>query len=136
MSIIQSKIQSLVLNFIDCLASNEALQLEVPRNEGTLSRDKCLLREFDNPATARKYCQLISIAALIGELDSTSKHISQRDLYYALKLLFKSQRDFVKHYISLLCLELSWSFFMSHSTSESCVFMVRFVMPICIYATI
>lgn len=92
MSIIQSKLQSLVLNFIDCLIDNEAYQLQVPRNEGILNENRCLIRQFDNPATARKYCQLMSIAALIGEMDATSRHISQRDLYYALKLLFKSQR--------------------------------------------
>ena len=92
MSVIQTKIQNLVLNFIDCLMENEAYQLEVPRNEGVLSGDRCIIRSYDNPTTARKYCQLMSIAALIGEMDATSRHISQRDLYYALKLLFKNQR--------------------------------------------
>jgi DNA topoisomerase VI subunit A len=92
MSVIQRKIQSLVLNFIDCLVESEAYQLEVPRNEGVLTDNSCLIRAYDNPTTARKYCQLMSIAALIGEMDATGRHISQRDLYYALKLLFKSQR--------------------------------------------
>ena len=104
MTIIQSKIQSLVLNFIDCLMSNEAYQLEVPRNEGILSEsNKCLIRSFDNPVTARKYCQLLSIAALIGEMDATSRHISQRDLYYALKLMFKSQRGNIVFLEDCLC---------------------------------
>lgn len=43
---------------------DEAYQLSVPRNEGILSDERCLIRQFDNPATARKYCQLMSIAGL------------------------------------------------------------------------
>lgn len=92
MSLIQTKIQNLVLNFIDCLVSNEAYKLEIPRNESVLNDNRCLIRSFNDPVTSRKYCQLMSVAALIGEVDATGRHISQRDLYYALKLLFKSQR--------------------------------------------
>lgn len=92
MSSIQAKMQTLVLNFIDCLVENKVYNLEVPRNETILSDSRCQIRAYDNPATARKYCQLMSIVALIGEMDATSRHISQRDLYYALKLLFKNQR--------------------------------------------
>ena len=92
MSVVQTKIQCLVLDFIDSLVMNEAYQLEVPRNDSVLSDERCQIRAFDSPSTCRKYCQLMSIAALVAEIDATSRHISQRDLYYALKLLFKNQR--------------------------------------------
>mmetsp|Transcript_528 Transcript_528/g.1240 ORF Transcript_528/g.1240 Transcript_528/m.1240 type:complete len:108 (+) Transcript_528:287-610(+) len=97
MSLIETKIQALVLNFIECLVEGEAYQLEIPRNNAALSNEKCQIRSFDSPATCRKYCQLMSIAALISEIDATSRHISQRDLYYSLKLLFKSQRGSSAH---------------------------------------
>ena len=88
---VQQKIESLVINFIDCLGAHQAYKLEVPRNAAVLNDSRPLIRDFSNPTSSRKYCQIMSIAALISELDATSRHIAQRDVYYALKFLFKNQ---------------------------------------------
>ena len=100
MSLVQNKIQSLVLNFIECLISDQAYQLKVPRNEGVLNDNSCQTRAYDKPSTCRKYCQLMSIAALVGEMDATSRHISQRDLFYALKFLFKNQNGLQMNFMT------------------------------------
>ena len=48
-------------------------------------------RSFDTLETAKKFTQLIAIAGVVSELIPTDQEISLRDVYYALKPLFRTQ---------------------------------------------
>lgn len=50
-------------------------------------------RSLENSASAKSYTRLIAILGVIAELLGTGRTMSQRDVYYTLKFLFKNQSE-------------------------------------------
>ena len=50
-------------------------------------------KALENTMTAKSYTRLIAILGVVAELLGTGRTMSQRDVYYTLKFLFKNQTE-------------------------------------------
>lgn len=60
---------------------------------GQLEPEKIISRSLDRATTSKSYAQMLAVLGLIAELLLCSKTISQRDVYYALKHMFRNQSE-------------------------------------------
>jgi len=104
------KIGRLVRIFVTRLARGKLLEIVVPTSATSLEFSGVIsmsnkkkqregvsktmkTKKMDCISSVRSYAQLMAVASLVTELIVTRKTMSQRDVYYALKHLFKRQNE-------------------------------------------
>mmetsp|Transcript_11922 Transcript_11922/g.18026 ORF Transcript_11922/g.18026 Transcript_11922/m.18026 type:complete len:363 (-) Transcript_11922:117-1205(-) len=98
-----TQIEKLISTFLHHLVNNTIMSFNIPRGDSIddiyqldcdqTSENNHIVRRLEKVESSRKYAQMFAVVALVAELISVNKTISQRDVYYTLKTIFRNQKE-------------------------------------------